>query len=126
MENSSSLGGQVKFYATNVGGVANAPGSAALSTQLLVKVEFAVGSFLGCTAFPASPTNVFGGSSGGLLSAMPSSYSTAAGSIWAPAAGGADDFGTYKITWSSPNNSSNNAVQGGTALVDFNWEIQTT
>ncbi len=124
--NSSSVNGQVRFFADSVAGSVNPPGNAALTTQLLVTVDFAAGQFLGCTAFPAAPTNVFGGAAGGLVGAMPTSYAGAAAGIWNPVGGGADDFGTYRVTWTLPNNTTNDAVQGGTATADFNWEIQST
>ncbi len=124
VENTSTLDGEVRFFATNVGGATNSPGTDALTTQLLVKVDFAAGQYLGCASFPATSTNVFGGASGGLLSAIPATWALAQGSIWSPT-GASVSTGTYKVTWSLPSNATN-AVQGGTATADFNWEIQNT
>lgn len=124
VENSSSLTGPVKWYVDSVGGAAASPGTAALTTELLVKVEFAVGQYLDCTGFSAaSPTTIFGGSTGAVLTGAPTTYGTGAGS-WTPTGGGADDYGTYRITWTLPSGAPN-AVQNGTATADFNWEIQS-
>lgn len=124
VENTSSLAGDVRWYVDSVGGAINSPGTATLATQLLVKVDFAAGNFANCTSFPASPTNVFGGASGAVLSGAPTTYSGAATGIWAPP-GTATSYGTYRVTWTLPS-SATNAVQGGTATADFNWEIQNT
>jgi hypothetical protein len=125
VENTSSLTGQVRWFVDNVGGATVAPGTAPLSSELLVKVEFAVGQFLNCTGFAAaSPTTIFGGASGALLSTAPTTWAGGAGT-WAPTGDTTPDYGTYRITWTLPSGATN-AVQNGTATADFNWEIQNS
>lgn len=125
VENSSNLDGEVRWYVPTKGGVAQSPGTAALSTELLVKVEFAVGNYANCASYPASPTNLFGGSTGAVLSGAPANWAAATSGVWNPTGDTTNDYATYRITWTLPS-SATDAVQNGTATADFQWEIRNT
>lgn len=123
VENTSDWTTPVKFYFTNVDGTFTAPGTAKLSTELLVKVEFAAGSSPNCTGFTSSGT-IFGATGSGAV--MPTSgagttYASGFGA-WTPV-GGSASYATYKITWTLPSTATN-AVQNSTATATFNWEQQ--
>lgn len=123
VENTSDWTTPVKFYFTNVDGAFVTPGTAKLSTELLVKVEFEAASRPNCTGFTSSGT-IFGATGSGAV--MPTSgagttYATGFGS-WTPV-GGSASYGTYKITWTLPTGATN-AVQNSTATATFNWEQQ--
>ncbi len=125
VENSSNLDGEVRFYVPTKGGVAQSPGTAALSSELLVKVEFATGTYASCASYPASPQVVFGGATGAILAGAPATWAAAATGVWSPTGDTTNDYGTYRITWSLPS-AATDAVQNGTATADFQWEIRNT
>jgi hypothetical protein len=122
VESTGSLAGALKLYRGTVTGT----NSALLAPQVSLTVDAATlgaGVNVGndCVGYPGPGTSI---ASNVALSALPTSYATAANSI---AVAGGTVRVAYRIGWTittTGSNTTDNNLQNSSAIADLTWEIQ--
>jgi hypothetical protein len=119
VESTGTLAGALKLYRGALGGTN--------VSNLAAAVPFTVdaAAVSATTNIPANCTGWTGGTSGavfsGLLSAFPTTYAGATGSV---ALSGGTERVAYRIGWSLPISVTDNTLQGSSATADLIWEAQ--